>query len=130
MIAIANNKNGKDENTWMIKEITASTFPPKYPAHTPIVYPITVAIICETTPTLKEIRQPYTILEKISRPKSSVPNQCWALGGIKRSVKTWASGSYGAIHGANKATKHKIITIPKQAIATLFFLNIFQLIDQ
>ena len=86
MIAIANNKNGKDENTWIKNEITESTFPPKYPAQTPIVYPITVAIICEMIPTLI-----VTVTLGIPNAIMSEASLSFLGLGVKAPMASWGS---------------------------------------
>src|SRR5216684_1587113 len=48
--------------------------------------------------------------EKMSRPSSSVPNQCVAPGGCKREGRSIAAGFCGAIQGAKSANKTKITT--------------------
>ncbi len=58
MTTMANSRNGKLLNTWMTKEITASTLPPKYPAATPAKKPMTRAMAWDTTPTESDTRQP------------------------------------------------------------------------
>ncbi len=55
-------------------------------------------------PTCSEMRAPWMIWLRMSRPKLSVPNQCSALG--PRSMDDVCSvGSNGASHGAKIATK-------------------------
>src|ERR1700683_3720595 len=48
--------------------------------------------------------------ERMSRPSSSVPNQCACDGVLRRAGKLMAAGSCGAIHGANRAKIKKTIT--------------------
>src|ERR1041385_3642776 len=61
-------------------------------------------------PTSMEMRAPYIARESMSRPNSSVPNQCAADGGVKRAGRSIAAGSCGAIHGANTATTTNSVT--------------------
>src|SRR5712671_6156484 len=55
--------------------------------------------------------------EKMSRPNSSVPNQCAVEGGANRAGKLSAAGSCGASSGANVANTTKMITITAPAAA-------------
>lgn len=41
----------------------------------------------------------------MSRPSSSVPHQCAVDGGERRDGKSICAGSWGAIHGANRAKR-------------------------
>src|SRR5882724_2517480 len=56
--------------------------------------------------------------EKMSRPSSSVPNQCAVLGGWRRKGKSILPGSCGAIHGANTAKTTKTATSTMHAVAS------------
>src|SRR5260370_10105723 len=69
------------------------------------------------TATTSEILAPYKVRERISRPSSSVPNQCATDGPINRPVKSSCAGSCGASHGANTAQTTKTVsrTIPTAA---------------
>src|ERR1051326_462818 len=53
----------------------------------------------------------------MSRPSSSVPNQCAPLGGCSREGKSMLLGFCGAIHGANsaKTTNTATSTMPMDA---------------
>ena len=51
------------------------------------------------------MRAPQTTREKMSRPSSSVPIQCSALGGSRRAPRFWPTGDSGAIHGAKAAVR-------------------------
>src|SRR5690606_34980219 len=46
----------------------------------------------------------------MSRPNSSVPNQCSADGGRSRTLRFWASGAYGASRGARAARRASTTT--------------------
>src|ERR1700736_5163116 len=48
--------------------------------------------------------------ERMSRPSSSLPNQCAAEGGSRRVGRLIAAGSWGAIQGAKIANSTKIDT--------------------
>ena len=50
------------------------------------------------------MREPYTSRLKISRPYSSVPNQCAAPGACKALARFCTTGSWVAIQGAKAAT--------------------------
>src|SRR5579864_2872560 len=54
----------------------------------------------------------------MSRPSSSVPNQCADDGGPRRAGKLIDAGSRGAIHGANRAKITKITTNTTPAAAS------------
>src|SRR5262249_28638339 len=56
--------------------------------------------------------------EKMSRPSSSVPNQCAALGGCKREGRSTLLGLCGAIHGANNAKITNTATNITPAVAS------------
>src|SRR5690606_6408080 len=65
------------------------------------------------------------ILEKISLPKSSVPNQYSLEGGSSLASPIFCSfGPSGAINGAKIANKTKKSTIHAPTIANLFFRNV------
>src|SRR5579885_1826338 len=48
--------------------------------------------------------------ERMSRPSSSVPNQCECVGGVSRLGRLMDAGSCGAIHGAKIAKIKKTMT--------------------
>src|SRR5579864_5318100 len=54
----------------------------------------------------------------MSRPSSSVPNQCADEGGPRRAGKLIDAGSCGAIHGANSANITKTTTSTTPAAAS------------
>src|SRR5581483_2375779 len=54
-----------------------------------------------------------------SRPRSSVPNQCSADGGLRTSDQLVAMGSKGAISGAKTASKRKIARTIRPTTAPL-----------
>src|SRR5438270_4975373 len=69
----------------------------------------------------------------MSRPSSSVPNQCAPLGGCSREGKSMLMGLCGAIHGANSAKMMNNVTstMPIDA-STLRFPNVaavFQVVE-
>src|SRR6266404_9914946 len=61
-------------------------------------------------PTKSEIRAPQIRRERMSRPSSSVPHQCRAVGLCRRFGKSMCAGSCGAIQGAKIAEKTKMET--------------------
>src|SRR5437868_3267119 len=69
-------------------------------------------------PTSMEMRAPKMTRERMSRPNSSVPNQCAFDGGCNRAGRLSAAGSCGAIHGANIANSTKTVTITAPAAAS------------
>src|ERR1700716_1364363 len=50
------------------------------------------------------------IRERMSRPSSSVPNQCACEGKARRAGRSIEAGSCGAIQGANRAKTTKMVT--------------------
>jgi hypothetical protein len=58
-----------------------------YPAMRPSVTPTGAVIHMTTTPIPREKRNPKNILERISLPKTSVPQRCFQLGGLLASGK-------------------------------------------
>ena len=71
---------GKASRMSISRSRSRSTFPPQYalitPSRPPIVQPANDAV----KPTKSAMRAPYMIRLITSRPNSSVPNQCSALG--------------------------------------------------
>jgi hypothetical protein len=67
--------------------------------------------------TKSEIRAPKITRDRISRPNSSVPNQCAAEGELRRCERLIAAGSAGARCGAKIAalTNTNSTTTPKSA---------------
>src|SRR5262245_32241663 len=66
------------------------------------------------TPTVSDIRAPWMSLESMSRPRRSVPSQCAALGGMRRSIM---SMSFGVGSGSTFASAAAKTTIPIQPAA-------------
>src|SRR5579859_1298918 len=56
--------------------------------------------------------------ERMSRPSSSVPNQCPALGGCNLEGRSMALGLCGAIHGPKSAKTTKITANTAPAVAS------------
>jgi len=67
---------GNDMRTSTARMIRVSIHPPLNPAIRPNIVPITMAMLTEETETARETRAPQIIRERVSRPKSSVPNKC------------------------------------------------------
>src|SRR5699024_10045056 len=93
------------------------------PATIPKKLPIMTEPTTDEKPTHKEMRAPYIILDKISRPKSSVPSQYSLEGGWRRSVITCSFIPSFARNVAQIANKMKNNTIIIPANAILFRLN-------
>ena len=73
--------------------ITLSTQPPKYPEIAPTVTPISRDTATAMKPTVREMYEPFSIREKTSRPRLSVPSQCAAPGGLSLRARLVAFGS-------------------------------------
>ena len=73
----------------------------------PIGTPSASEIDTDTTPARIEARAPQMMRDSTSRPSSSAPNQCAALGAARTALQLVASGSYGAIHGAKQREHHE-----------------------
>jgi hypothetical protein len=71
---------GKARNTYMMVEITASNVPRRYAANIPSGAPIPKPISMAPRLTSMETREPKTMREKMSRPRSSVPSR-WCSEG-------------------------------------------------
>src|SRR5208282_5190609 len=115
--AMARIRNGQASMASVMREISASAQPPAYPANKPMGTPNASEIDTDTTPARSEARVPQTTRESTSRPISSVPNQCAALGALRIALQLVASGSYGATSGASNASKTKNTTTPSATIA-------------
>ena len=75
-----------------MRPITASVVPPRYPATLPMAMPSDEPISTIPSPTPSDARAPWINRERMSRPTSSVPAQCAALGGCSRAARSMASG--------------------------------------
>ncbi len=117
--AIASKIPGNERNALIRMMLTKrSSHPPKYPASAPMASPISPAPKTTLTLTSMETRAPYTTRAKTSRPSSSVPIQCAALGEASRAGRFCAVGLVRAIHGAPSArmTSSKESTKPHRPI--------------
>ena len=65
----------------------------------------------ELKPTISAVRAPNTRREKMSRPNWSVPSQWTRLGASIMAVKSFSSGSNGAIQSANAPARNITTTI-------------------
>ena len=110
--------NGQASMASTTRLSSMSAMPPANPAINPAGTPIPAAISTETTPASRLARAPKITRAATSRPFSSVPIQCSALGALRMAVQLVAIGSYGEISGANVATSTKttITTSPATAI--------------
>ena len=70
-----------------------SAMPPAKPANSPAGTPMPAAISTETTPASRLARAPKITRAATSRPFSSVPIQCSALGALRIAVQLVAIGS-------------------------------------
>src|SRR5271154_7318816 len=115
--AIARIRNGQASMASVMREISASTQPPTYPASKPIGMPHASEIDTDTIPARSDALVPHTTRESTSRPISSVPNQCAALGALRIALQLVVNGSYGATSGASNASSTKKTTTPSATIA-------------
>ena len=67
---------GRASRTLITPLSTMSTHPPKKPASSPIRPPIRIPSTTASTAIMSDSRPPHTTLANMSRPNSSVPNQC------------------------------------------------------
>ena len=72
-------------------------------------------IVTPTMPICRSIRDAKMTREKTSWPSWSVPNRCVQLGPCSPVARSCSSGAYGAISGANTATR-QISTTPATPI--------------
>src|SRR6266542_2811044 len=73
--AIAKSRKGNESTTSISRPSAVSTTPPRKPASRPTTTPTATASTVARTPTTREIRVPYAIRTRTSRPRSSVPSQ-------------------------------------------------------
>src|SRR5439155_6214262 len=84
----------------------------------PSATPTAIASRIERTPACIETRLPQTTRVNASRPRSSVPNGCAALGGLRIWLQSVAAGSVRAIHGAPRAVATNRSTIAPPSTET------------
>ena len=97
------------------------------PLNAPNRIAIKTEITVDSTPMISEILPPYQIMEKISLPNLSVPNQCSLFGACNAFFRSDTYGSCGAITGAKTATKIRRITNKKKKENCLFFFMKFNI---
>src|SRR5712692_3481971 len=106
---IANVSAGNASQASVIRMITWSTQPPRYPDRIPSTVPRMPAKITAMKPTTSETRGPKMRRERTSRPRWSVPSRCSPVppscqaGGWKRSPSVPTSGLWGASTLAKRA---------------------------
>src|SRR5262249_20104266 len=104
-ITRAKIKPGIDCTASMKRCTMRSTVPPAYALTVPTMTPRPVASRTDKHPTQSEIRDPYMIRLRISRPRLSVPIGWVQFGGWRRSASATVSGSYGASSSAPAALR-------------------------
>ena len=103
--------------------MTVSARPPTKPLTRPSVTPTSTLITTASTPTSSEMRAPWMMRLRMSRPTWSVPSGYAALppgaqtGGVKRRMRLCVAGSCRVIHGAASAapTTTSRISMPSSA---------------
>src|SRR5579864_7887559 len=71
----------------------------------PSASPRTSAMLAATAPASSDVWAPQMTRLSTSRPNSSVPIRCAALGGCRSTRKSWRVGLYGATLKANRAAR-------------------------
>ena len=127
IIAKPINTNGITCQVSMNRLIKVSTHPPKYPAMPPRVTPTNTEIVVTTIATVNDKRIPKVTRVKMSRPKSSVPNQCPLVPGPTKISGPKSSYFQPLINGpmipartnATRITRPTIeILLPKKRLRT------------
>ena len=90
---MAESRAGKANTMSFSRMIASSSQPPRAAAQQPSGTPMPMPIPTATSATAIELREPTMIMERISRPKWSVPNQCAPDGGFIRSETTRSATS-------------------------------------
>src|SRR6266478_6327755 len=124
MIPIASRMKGNASWASASVMIMVSVQPPQKPARRPSVAPTIPPTTTAAKPTSSEIRAPWIVRERTSRPRWSVPSTCAlpsaaeSVGAASRARSDWRTGSCGAITGAASAvtTSSKTNTPPPSAI--------------
>ncbi len=127
--ATATMMNGTERITSMRRASSVSTQPPKYPEIRPTVTPSTTVSRVAVTPTSNEIRAPYAVRTRMSRPSGSVPKRNRLLGPTGRPFSSRAPLSrywvftpwpvQCAISGAMMASRNTRAMTTSEIIATL-----------
>ena len=88
VIMMAERMAGKAKVKSASRMMSSSTQPrlaaASRPSAVPMVRPMPTAI----TPTRMELRAPTSSSEATSRPKASVPSQCWPVGGCSLEARS------------------------------------------
>ena len=84
---------GKHIMISVIRMITLSTTPPYRPAMEPSSTPMTSLNMVAKIPTLIDTRPPQARRVRISRPSSSVPSRCCAVGALSIFIMSMVSWS-------------------------------------
>jgi hypothetical protein len=98
---------GITRNTLVRAESASLFHPDRYPAMTPTVIAMSVAMIAARNPTTITPRVPWMTWLSTSSPMCVVPSQCAADGGCRRAVLSTLVGEYGASTSAKIATSTK-----------------------
>src|SRR6202051_3861574 len=108
--ASARISGGNANSTSMLPTTSCSKRPRKYPASIPSAPPIVMPMTGAQTPTVSEMRAPKISRASSSRPRPSVPSQCMADAGARRSSMSMSVGLGSGNTLANAAAaKTKII---------------------
>src|SRR5262249_32474786 len=107
MIAIARRMKGKASWTSAARMITASSFPPEYPASSPSATPVVPERSTARLPMSNDNRAPWMMRVSTSLPSWSVPSG-WppplhSVRPCSRFARSIWLGSWGTIHGAEIA---------------------------
>ncbi len=103
---------GKESCTSAMRMMTASTRPPTYPASSPSETPKVIAKTTEARPMPSEMRAPYRIVDRMSRPWLSLPSgnarsppsiHAGGLNAAFRSSAAASNGFCGATQGDSTA---------------------------
>ena len=127
--AIAKTSSGKARKMSISRAITASIQPPKYPAITPMIAPMTTASAVAANPISSEYRAPTTIRASMSRPVvGSTPNGWFRLippngpvGRLKVGSMSseWYVFGFATRYGPKIAIRMRMTMTMPPAIATL-----------
>ena len=125
--ASAMTRRGKARKMSVTRISTVSIMPPKYPATVPMTRPTGSTMIDTRKMMVSVMRLPWTMREKMSRPSSSVPNQCSWEGGSRRAVSVCPKGDWAVSQGARTAMTISASTTTRPATASGLRLSASQL---
>src|ERR1051326_3935199 len=111
MMPMASRIAGNANSTSMQRMISPSFQPPKKPAISPAVAPISSASATEMTPTSSETCAPNMMRRRMSRPNSPVPKMKYSFGGNSFQFACVSSAPYGASSGAASAMSTQMHTM-------------------